>query len=90
MSVPSKGIPTKGKYRFKIKYTQPTNFETQEVRRGYFLVPNIKEYGWTDSEHDPAYIPDTNDSNYKKFLGSYYFGVEKGIVSFSITKNKKV
>ena len=73
---PTIGIPTKGKYRFKIKYTQPTNFETQEVRRGYFLVPNIKEYGWTDSEHDPAYIPDTTDSNYKKFLGSYYFGVD--------------
>jgi len=73
---PTVGIPTKGKYRFKVKYTQPTNFETQEVRRGYFLVPNIKEYGWTDDTSDPAYIVDTNDQNYKKFVGSYYFGVD--------------
>lgn len=73
---PSVGIPTKGKYRFKIKYAQPTNFSTEEVRRGYFLVPNIKEYGWTNSENDPAYIKDTNDTNYKQFLASYYFGVD--------------
>ena len=73
---PSIGIPTKGKYRFKIKYAQPANFETNEIRRGYFLVPNIKEYGWVNSDEDPAYIVDTNDINYKKFIGSYYFGTD--------------
>ena len=73
---PTVGIPTKGKYRFKVKYTQPTSFETEEIRRGYFLIPNIKEYGWMDADSDPAYIVDTNDINYKKFLGSYYFGTD--------------
>jgi hypothetical protein len=73
---PTVGIPTKGKYRFKVKYTQPTSFETEEIRRGYFLVPNIKEYGWVDADNDPAYIVDTDDINYKKFLGSYYFGTD--------------
>ena len=73
---PTVGIPTKGKYRFKVKYTQPTNFESQEIRRGYFLVPNIKEYGWVNSDEDPAYIVNTGDTNYQKFIGSYYFGTE--------------
>ena len=73
---PTVGVPTKGKYRFKVKYTQPTNFESQEIRRGYFLVPNIKEYGWVNSDEDPAYIVDTNNINYKKFIGSYYFGTD--------------
>lgn len=73
---PTVGIPTKGKYRFKVKYTQPTSFETEEIRRGYFLVPNIKEYGWMTADDDPAYIVDTNDTNYKKFIGSYYFGTD--------------
>ena len=73
---PKVGIPTKGKYRFKVKYTQPTNFESQEIRRASFLVPNIKEYGWVNSDEDPAYIVNTGDTNYQKFIGSYYFGTD--------------
>jgi hypothetical protein len=45
---PKLGIPTNGKYRFKIKWQQPAGL-TEENRRGYFLVPNIKEHGWTNS-----------------------------------------
>jgi hypothetical protein len=71
---PKVGIPTKGKYRFKIKYSQPITFETQEVRRGYFLVPNIKEYGWV-SNQDPAYNLNILSPEYKKFQSSYYFGL---------------
>jgi hypothetical protein len=44
---PTIGIPTKSKYRFKIKWTQPTAL-TEQTRRPYFLVPNIREYGWTN------------------------------------------
>ena len=73
---PKIGIPTKGKYRFKVKYTQPTNFESQEIRRASFLVPNIKEYGWFNSDEDPAYIVNTGNTNYQKFIGSYYFGTD--------------
>jgi hypothetical protein len=41
---PSIGIPTKAKYRFKIKWQQPPTL-TEQTRRAYYLVPNIKEYG---------------------------------------------
>ena len=72
---PSVGIPTKGKYRFKIKYTQPVDAE-KTVKRAHFLVPNIKEYGWIDSDEDPIYSLDVNSPQYKQLLGSYYFGLD--------------
>lgn len=49
---PKKGIPTKGKYRFKVKWNQSPSI-SEPVRRGYFLVPNVKEHGWTNSGTDP-------------------------------------
>lgn len=72
---PAVGIPTKGKYRFKIKWQQPPTL-TEQVRRGYFLVPNVKEYGWDDDE-DPNILSSSNISiNQRKQLGSsYYFGL---------------
>jgi hypothetical protein len=45
---PKKGIPTKGKYRFKISWNQPDDLG-ERVKRANFLVPNIKEYGWVTS-----------------------------------------
>jgi len=73
---PSKGIPTKGKYRFKFKWINKekslslNRFQKQlsnvskEVglsddessgafQRASFLVPNIKEHGWFNSNIDP-------------------------------------
>ena len=51
---PKIGIPTKGKYRFKIKWEQPNSLSTP-IRRASFLVPNIKEWGWGagDPNNDP-------------------------------------
>jgi hypothetical protein len=74
---PKIGIPTSGKYRFKIKYSQPANFAKDEVRRAYYLVPNIKEYGWLNANpyDDPIYRPDS-DTGYKELIGSYYFGLD--------------
>ena len=46
---PSKGIPTKGRYRFKVSWGQSTDLGAR-IRRGSFLVPNIKEYGWVGAE----------------------------------------
>ena len=43
---PKKGIPTKGRYRFKVMWNQPTDLGGR-IKRANFLVPNIKEYGWT-------------------------------------------
>jgi len=47
---PSVGIPTKGKYRFKIKWQQSKNIN-EDYKRGYYLVPNIKEKGWDTSNN---------------------------------------
>ena len=49
---PKKGIPTKGKYRFKVKWNQTPSI-SEPVRRGYFLVPNVKEHGWSNSGSNP-------------------------------------
>jgi hypothetical protein len=70
---PTIGIPTKAKYRFKIKWTQPNSL-TEQTRRPYFLVPNIKEYGWSNTIIDPNL--QTNPSSNVKLAGSYYFGLD--------------
>ena len=49
---PNIGVPTRGKYRFKVKWQQSTKL-SEEIKRGYYLVPNIKEYGWYDVSDDP-------------------------------------
>jgi len=41
----SVGVPIRGRYRFRIKWQQSPNL-SDENKRGYFLVPNIKEHGW--------------------------------------------
>ena len=55
------GVPTRGKYRFKIKWQQSTSL-SEETKRGYFLVPNIKEWGWDDPDTDPNMI-EVSDSS---------------------------
>lgn len=42
---PNVGIPTKGKFRFKIKWQQSRSL-SEDYKRGYYLVPNIREKGW--------------------------------------------
>jgi hypothetical protein len=45
---PTVGIPTKGKYRFKISWQNDGGLQS-EILRANFLVPNIKEYGWASA-----------------------------------------
>ena len=72
---PTVGIATSSKYRFKVKWNQPNDL-TQEVRRAYFLVPNIKEYGWVSGPtSDPKNLPTTSDE-YQSLQASYYFGLD--------------
>ena len=73
---PRIGVPTKAKYRFKIKYNQSPSLELSENRRAYFLVPNVKEYGWTTSDVDPAYNLNPASTAYQDFQKSYYFGLD--------------
>ena len=70
---PSIGIPTKAKFRFKVKWTQPNDL-TIQTRRPYYLVPNIKEYGWTNSNDNPYTQGTTLDR--EKLESSYYFGLD--------------
>ena len=61
---PTVGIPTKGRYRFKVKWSQSAGV-SEQTRRPNFLIPNVKEYGWGNGGvNDPA-----------KQEGSYYFGL---------------
>jgi hypothetical protein len=60
---PEVGIPTKGKYRFKVKWEQGPEL-SETTKRAYFLVPNVKEYGWTNS-NDP-YL----DYQFNELLGT--------------------
>ena len=73
---PKKGIPTKGKYRFKVKWNQSPTLN-EPVRRGYYLVPNIKEHGWdsSDRQDDPLKLS-TTDPNYIKAVKSYSFSLD--------------
>ena len=57
---PKIGIPTTGKYRFKVKWGQ-TSTLNEAVKRGYFLVPNIKEYGWNNNGTNV--VKDTDAAN---------------------------
>lgn len=70
---PTIGIPTKAKYRFKIKWIQPTTF-TDGVRRPYYLLPNVREYGWSDTTNDPNL--GSNPLARARLGSSYYFGLD--------------
>ena len=71
---PTIGIPTKAKYRFKVKWQQPETL-TQTTRRAYFLVPNVREYGWYSPGLDPIDYP-TGTIQSTQLKGSYYFGLD--------------
>ena len=89
---PTIGIPTKAKYRFKVKWQQPPSL-SEQTRRPYYLLPNVKEYGWSINSIDPITYPSTANE-YKQAHSSYYFGLDwsgytDGFVT-TISKNKRL
>ena len=46
---PEVGIPTKAKYRFKVKWSQSPSL-SEVTKRAYYLVPNIREYSGKENE----------------------------------------
>jgi hypothetical protein len=66
------GIPTKSKYRFKVKWAQSTDLQMQ-TRRPSYLVPNVKEYGWENPDADPTNLPSQTLKKIQE--SSYYFGL---------------
>jgi hypothetical protein len=81
---PEVGIPTKGKYRFKVKWNQSPSLTADPAKRGYYLVPNIKEYGWTIDNNNnrvdptnPPQIPNQQEvENYILSQNSYAFSLD--------------
>jgi len=73
---PTIGVPTRGKYRFKIKWQQSDTL-SEAVRRAYFLVPNVREYGWDENnpDNDPLINP-LNPSDTEMALKSYAFSLD--------------
>jgi hypothetical protein len=67
---PSVGIPTKGRYRFRVQY-QNEDVENNTIQRADYLVPNIREYGWTDSGKY-----DDSNFDYSLQLKSYAFSLD--------------
>ena len=67
------GIPSKAKYRFKIKWQQSPGL-SQQTRRASFLIPNVREYGWVNASQDPTIS--SNNLTKNKLKSSYYFGLD--------------
>ena len=81
---PKVGIPTKGKYRFKIKWQNETG-QQNNFQRGNYLVPNIKEHGWTNLNSDPT-NSSTQDISFNFPIGTTsvtIFGVQTGGLIFN-------
>jgi len=64
----SVGVPTQGRYRFKIKWQQSPSLR-EETKRAYFLVPNIKEYGWPTDVFSDTNDPTMDDYAITTFTG---------------------
>lgn len=60
---PKVGIPTKGKYRFRIQYQNEDGMRSSVLRADY-LVPNIKEWGWTTANVDTPSDPTAQLKSY--------------------------
>ena len=86
---PKKGIPTKGKYRFKFKWSNEGGLQN-EFQRANFLVPNIKEHGWVSSSTDPfdpssttpfsIIMPSTFPINPPQYTGSTIAATNGGLL----------
>jgi hypothetical protein len=71
---PTIGIPTKAKYRFKVKWSQ-SSAVNEQTKRPYHLVPNVREYGWYNDNLDPN-THSTSTIVKKQLASSYYFGLD--------------
>ena len=94
---PTKGIPTKGRYRFKFKWSNEGGLQN-DFQRANFLVPNIKEHGWTTTTDplDPnsttpflIIMPSTFPVNPPQYTGSTTVALDGGL-TFDNSVNTKI
>ena len=69
-----KGVPTRARYRFKISWVQPPSL-SEPVKRASFLVPNIKEHGWSSIDDDPLVELSSSSPSYIAAQRSYAFSL---------------
>jgi hypothetical protein len=69
-----KGIPTRARYRFKVKWNQSPSLG-EPVKRASFLVPNIKEHGWSSIDEDPLVNLTSSSPSYIAAQRSYAFSL---------------
>jgi hypothetical protein len=72
-----KGIPTKSKYRFKVKWNQSPGLG-EPIKRANFLVPNVKENGWDGNRpnQDPLIDVISTSGGYIAAKKSYAFSLD--------------
>lgn len=76
---PSVGIPTKGKYRFKIKWQNESGLQSDILRANY-LVPNIREHGWSGTTMDEAPSEEVRNKSYAFSLDwNEYYDIDSAI-----------
>ena len=84
---PKKGIPTRGKYRFKVKWDQSPSL-SEQIKRGYFIVPNVREHGWVNSGSDPLESSNrAQNSPYDLAMKSYAFSLDWADYGYTGTSN---
>jgi hypothetical protein len=72
---PAIGIPSKGKYRFKVKWAQSSSVN-EETKRAYWLVPNVREYGWNVATSNVDPYTNGSVTQQQQVASSYYFGLD--------------
>jgi YVTN family beta-propeller protein len=72
-----KGIPTKSKYRFKVKWNQSPSLG-EPIKRANFLIPNVKENGWDSNnpDDDPLINFASTSGGYIAAKKSYAFSLD--------------
>ena len=84
---PKKGIPTRAKCRFKVKWDQSPSL-SEQIKRGYFIVPNVREHGWVDSTTDPLESSNRSlNSPYDLAMKSYAFSLDWADYGYTGTSN---
>ena len=76
---PSIGIPTKGRYRFKIKWQNEEGLQGDILRANY-LVPNIREHGWSGTTMEDAPSDEVRNKSYAFSLDwNEYYDINSAI-----------
>ena len=84
---PKKGVPTRAKCRFKVKWDQSPSL-SEQIKRGYFIVPNVREHGWTNSGTDPLESSNrAQNSPYDLAMKSYAFSLDWADYGYTGTSN---